>query len=397
MRQPLELILKLFLYLFCAAKPRKINTKKYFLDRSLASRPGLLTFLVLALVISLSPARVIAAQSPPEPFDCASTPTLDALTELTTRDNWATWIARLSGAQDVVIDGEKTFIQTRYSPSMFSGQTNARAYAYVLEQVRAWYPPWQIEEDAFTYDGQTWKNLVIDLPGAGSPEEVIILSAHLNSVSQDPERLTPGAADNASGASALLEAARVFRHYRFERSLRLIWFTGEEQGMIGSKAYVRDHKLDGILGVINMDMFGYDADHDGCFELHVGTLPQSAQLGACFRAALEAYQPGLQVDYLNGYNMGFSDHSSFWDQGIGALEVLENFSYNGAQNGCQGARDRNPDYHRTTDTIEKLDLDHGFAVAQASLAAGAGMAQPLEACFTGFHNCPRRPPQGKPA
>ena len=44
---------------------------------------------------------------------------------------------------------------------MFSGQSNARAYAYVLEQVRAWYPAWQIEEDAFTYDGQTWKNLVV--------------------------------------------------------------------------------------------------------------------------------------------------------------------------------------------------------------------------------------------
>ena len=283
----------------------------------------------------------------------------------------------------MVINGEKTFIQTRYSPAMFSGQSNARAYAYVLEQVRAWYPAWQIEEDAFTYDGQTWKNLVVDLPGAGHPDEVIILSAHLNSVSQDPERLAPGAADNASGASALLEAARVLRHFRFERSLRLIWFTGEEQGMVGSKAYVRDHNLDGILGVINMDMFGYDADSDGCFELHVGTLPQSAPLGACFRSALEAYQPGLQVDYLNGYDMGFSDHSSFWDQGIGALEVLENFSYNGAQNGCQGARDRNPDYHRTTDTIEKLDLEHGFAVAQASLAAGAGMAQPVEACFSG--------------
>jgi leucyl aminopeptidase len=212
-------------------------------------------------------------------------------------------------------------------------------------------------------------------------EEVIILSTHLDSVSQDPERLAPGAADNASGVSALLEAARILRHYRFERSLRLIWFTGEEQGMIGSKAYVNDHNLDGILGVINMDMFGYDGDGDQCFELHVGTLPQSTPIGACFRAVMNAYQPGLQVDYLNGYDMGFSDHSSFWDRGIGALEVLENYSYNGAQNGCQGVRDRNPDYHRTTDTIDHLDLDHGFAIAQASLAAGAGMAQPLEACF----------------
>ena len=53
----------------------------------------------------------------------------------------------------------------------------------------------------------------------------------------DPWHLAPGAEDNASGSAALLEAARLFNRYRFERTLQIIWFTGEEQGLLGSLAF----------------------------------------------------------------------------------------------------------------------------------------------------------------
>ncbi len=335
----------------------------------------------LALFIAMTS----SGQAPP-PGDspalvCQFNPLVADLLALTHSADWAGWIAQLSGAAPVIIDGQTTRIQTRYSPTMFDPKGKPLAYNFVLEQLRLWYPHALIEEDPYSFDGSTWKNLILEIPGALHPERVLVLSAHLDSISEDPTVSAPGASDNGSGSAALLEAARILRFYRFENSLRLIFFTGEEQGLIGSKAYVRDHNLHGILGDINLDMFGFDQDNDRCFELHVGTMVESAPLGQCFRSALQEYQPELRVDYLNGYDLRFSDHSSFWDMRIGALEVLENYSYNGSQNGCLGTRDRNPNYHRTSDTLDKINLATGFAIVRSAIATAAGLAHPQAACF----------------
>ena len=338
--------------------------------------------LLLTLLFSAAaPAGQSAPTRQPATPVCQFTPVIGELLTLTRQSGWAAWISQLSGETPVYIAGSFTRLRTRYSPAMFSGRANAQAYTYVSELLRRWYPDNLIEEDPYPFDGETWKNLILEIPGTVHPEQVVVLSAHLDSVSQDPTQSAPGASDNASGAAALLEAARIFRHFRFDQTIRIIFFTGEEQGMIGSKAYVRDHDLTGILGVLNLDMFGFDQDGDRCFELHVGTLPESAPLGQCFRQALGTYQPDLRVDFLDGYNMRFSDHSSFWDMQIGALEVLENYSYNSSQNGCLGVRERNPNYHRTTDTLDQLNLDTGFAIARSALATAAGLAHPLVSCF----------------
>lgn len=331
------------------------------------------------------------AQEMPESFPCGDNPTTRAIISLTDQRAWSGWIERLSGEQAVTIGGEPVYILTRYSYAMFSGKPHARAFEYVLEQVSAWYPPEQIEVDPFTFDGHTWNNLIVTLPGDTRSDEIVILSAHLDSTSEDPGAFAPGASDNASGSAALLEAARVLRYFRFERTIRLIFFTGEEQGLVGSRAYVQDHDVDSVVGVINLDMFGFDNDRDGCFELHVGTKPASAPVGACIAEAVETYQPNLRFDYLNAINMELSDHATFWKMGIGAVEIAENIMYNGSENGCKGLRDTNPDYHTTNDTIDNLNLPVGAGIAQVALAASAGMAIPLEACFAAAPQLMREP------
>lgn len=345
--------------------------------RSVVAR-WLVPFILACLSANSQPA---IAQTLSVTYQCGNNPAITTLLSLTDVAAWSGWIARLSGESPVILDERRLDILTRYSPAMFSGQPNARAFDYTLEIVRSWYPEEQVEIDPFEYDGQTWKNLIVTIPGAVAPDEVVILSAHLDSTSEDPTRRAPGAEDNASGASAVLEAARLMRHFTFERTIRLILFTGEEQGLIGSRAYVQDHDLSGVVGVINLDMFGYDRDNDRCFELHVGTRAESAPVGSCFLQAVQTYQPGLTVDYLNGVDMEFSDHASFWRQGVGAVEVLQNLMYNGTENGCKGVRDTNPHYHTTRDTIDQLNLQVGSQIASAALAAGAGMAGIESACF----------------
>lgn len=95
-------------------------------------------------------------------------------------------------------------------------------------------------------------NLIGEMGTAEEPNEVIILSAHL-----DGYYLTPCAFDNLSGIVTLTEIARALAPYaeHFARTLRVIAYTGEEFGFAGSREYVQAHpgELDRIRFVLNLD------------------------------------------------------------------------------------------------------------------------------------------------
>lgn len=96
------------------------------------------------------------------------------------------------------------------------------------------------------------ENLVADLTAPGGGDGVIILSAHVDSFHNSPCAL-----DNLSGVVTLVEIARALAPFKsaFRRTLRLIVFTGEEYGLVGSVAYVDQHaeELDAIQFVFNLD------------------------------------------------------------------------------------------------------------------------------------------------
>jgi hypothetical protein len=318
--------------------------------------------------------------------DCAATPLTAALLQQTSAEQWLGWIGKLSGADPVVINGAETRITTRYSPAMFSANPNARAFEFVQETLKGWYPESSITVSDYTIQDdqgqeQTWKNLTLTLPGATLPGEIVILSAHLDSITgSDPNRLAPGAEDNASGAAALLEAARLFKERSFQRTIQLVWFTGEEEGLLGSRAFVADlADPTKITADVNLDMFGYDSDSDRCFELHVGELPQSDRIGQCFIRSLKVYDLGLQrYDYLTNQAIRASDHASFWDANIGAIEVVEDVIAQGQPGGCP-ASDKSPNYHTPQDTLDKLNPESGIMLVRAALATVSALAGPLEA------------------
>jgi hypothetical protein len=305
--------------------------------------------------------------------------------------NWLGQVRALSGADPVIIAGETYTITTRYTPRLFDGSPHARAYDYVLDQLQLLhYPAASIEQDAWVSGGFAGMNLVLTIPGQITGTEVVALTAHLDSLSPLATRdtLAPGAEDNASGSAALLEAARLLRYYQFDRTVKLIWFTGEEQGLYGSTSYASDHNLSGYQGVVNLDMFGYDSDNDRCFELHVGTLPASNAVGQCYVESIQAYALGLTSDFITSGATGSSDHGPFWQRGVGAVEVLENYFSNSGL-GCNGVSDHNPNYHQVTDTVLNSFPPYnagqpntvGADIARAGLAAVAGLAGNRGACF----------------
>ena len=324
---------------------------------------------------------------------CGYTASTAELLGSTSPGDWMGWVRRLSGAEPVILAGETYTITTRYTPKLFDGSAHARAYDTILQQVQGWgYPAASIEQDPWSSGSFSGINLVLTIPGQITPTQVVALTAHLDSLSSlaTRETLAPGAEDNASGSAALLEAARLFRHYQFDRTVKIIWFTGEEQGMLGSSAYVNDHNLSGFQGVVNLDMFGYDGDNDRCLELHVGTLAASDAVGQCYLQSVQAYSLGLSNDYITSGATTASDHAPFWNQGVGAVLVHENGFLNPPGSGCNGVRDRNPYYHQVTDTVANSFPPYnagqpnpvGADIARAGLAAVLGMAGNRGACFS---------------
>jgi Tol biopolymer transport system component len=134
---------------------------------------------------------------------------------------------------------------------------NRRAIEYLAATLRSfgyepelqWFEPEQ---------GVRTANVIATLRGRVSPELVYVVSSHFDSVEDGP-----GADDNTSGTTALLEVARVLARRPQAATIKFAWFTGEEAGLYGSREFVRRAVAnnDRIVGALNNDMIGWANDH----------------------------------------------------------------------------------------------------------------------------------------
>jgi hypothetical protein len=87
-------------------------------------------------------------------------------------------------------------------------------------------------------EGRTSYNVIAEIPGADRAQEVVMLGGHL-----DSWHAATGATDNAIGCAIMMEAARILKAIgvRPRRTIRVALWSGEEQGLLGSQAYVREH------------------------------------------------------------------------------------------------------------------------------------------------------------
>lgn len=201
--------------------------------------------------------------------------------------------------------------------------------------------------------------------GAVEPERSVIVCGHFDAISEDPWRLAPGADDNGSGTCALLEAAQVLKDYDLKRTVKFLSFSGEEQGLLGSQAYVDSVAGEEIVGVINLDMIGYADMTPEDLDL-IGN-PPSKWLVDSFASCVERYLPELETYRLISSHFQYSDHASFWDAGYSALCGIEDYIV------------RNPYYHRTGDTIGAGFNSLRFATlaTKGMIATLAALAHPM--------------------
>ncbi len=197
------------------------------------------------------------------------------------------------------------------------------------------------------------------LRGDDPQSRVYVISSHYdsrNSDGNDATRDAPGADDNGSGVSCVLEAARVMAPYRFRGSIVFAAYDGEEQGLFGSghHAKVLHDAGDKVEGVLNNDIMGASLGHDGQrtpydVRLFSEALPIGAQVARVNARGIENDSPArelarfvkdtaeqyvspmhAQLIYRTDRFLRGGDQQSYAEQGFPAVrfvEVNENYDH----------------------------------------------------------------------
>jgi aminopeptidase YwaD len=184
--------------------------------------------------------------------------------------------------------------------------------------------------------------------------EYVVVGAHFDhlgtstegGLDPDARAVRLGADDNASGTAAVLELARIFARSPARRSIIFANFSGEEQGLLGSSYFV-DHSpvpIDSIDAMINFDMVGRLHD-DKLIVYGVATATE-------LPALLDSANSGARLKITaQGDGFGPSDHSSFYAKNVPVLHFFT---------------DLHDDYHRATDTPEKINAAGEARVVQVA-------------------------------
>ncbi len=210
-----------------------------------------------------------------------------------------------------------------------------------VQIVNRWYP-----------EGATSYNAIAEIRGTATPDEVVMLGGHL-----DSWHSATGATDNATGCSIMLEAARILAALDVEprRTIRVALWGGEEQGLIGSQAYVAQH-----FGTFEEPAAAYDR-FGGYFNIDSGTgRPRGASVfgppeaGNILRAILAPLaELGVMgaVD-TNSRRRGGTDSTSFNAAGLPGIGLFQDPIEYGSHT-----------WHTNLDTYERVVEDDVKAAA----------------------------------
>jgi hypothetical protein len=286
------------------------------------------------------------------------------------------------------IDALQRF-QTRHvnSPNLPDSGIKA-AYTYIKEQFEkiriASNGNLQVLDQSFplTWNGldTVQNNIVGVIQGTGIDGGIILVGAHYDSISIDPDDgayYAPGADDNASGVSALIELARILSARQHRATIMLVAFSAEEVGRQGSRAfvqYLREKNIP-INAMFSLDIIGSQTGPNGeviSDEIRVfsegpndapGSGFNSRQLARAIQFVAANYTPEMNViveDVIDRQGR-YSDHMSFNEAGWPAVRFIEPLEDRRRQ-------------HTPEDTIDDVQASYLTLATKTILAAVTSLA-----------------------
>ena len=207
-------------------------------------------------------------------------------------------------------------------------------------------------------EGETVYNVVAEIPGSDKAQEVVMLGGHL-----DSWHSATGATDNAVGAAAMMEAVRILQAIGVKprRTIRLALWSGEEQGLLGSQAYVKEH-----FGMVeapkpeHANFAGYFNIDSGTGRARGATVFGPPEAAAILREALTPFAGSgfMGVNATLSRARGGTDSTSFNEAGLPGIGIQQDpIEYGTAT------------WHTNLDTYERIIEADAQASAMA-IAAG---------------------------
>jgi hypothetical protein len=261
------------------------------------------------------------------------------------------------------------------------------AYTYVegqFQAIRAQAPDFFVfdQEFALNFAGidSRPKNIIAVIQGTEIGAGTIIIGAHYDSITFDPEdgaSLAPGADDNGSGIAALIELARVLSTRPHKASIMFVAFSAEEVGRKGSIAFVNDYikaRNIQVRAVLDMDIIGSEIAGNGAINdsqfLVYSTGPDqtpSRQLARTLNFLSANLASPLQVIVVDAEDRPkrYSDHMSFSSEGYPAVRFIE-------------ANEDPKRQHNAQDTIDRVGGGYLTHATQTILAVVTGLADGLQ-------------------
>jgi len=299
--------------------------------------------------------------NPPLPNPSSATPTAEILARLRMH---GAGVALRPGAMEhgtVRVQGERTTPDGSV-PSVILA---AEHYNMLVRLVQARVPVQLRVEVGARYHADTNSyNVLAEIPGTDPArrDEIVLIGAHL-----DSWHTATGATDNADGAAATMEAVRILAalKVRPRRTIRVVLWSGEEEGLLGARAYVNQHLKDAAA---RNQIAVYLNDDPGSGKTYGYYMQDNAAAKAIFDAWLEPLRDvGVRRNVIEGINA--TDHVPFDEVGVPGFTTIKDF-----KNYDVRTRHTNADL---ADAVTDDDLRQS-AVVLASIAWHAAMRdQPI--------------------
>jgi|HubBroStandDraft_6_1064221.scaffolds.fasta_scaffold48950_2 carboxypeptidase Q len=165
-------------------------------------------------------------------------------------------------------------------------------------------------------------NIIAEIPGTDRAGEVVMMGAHFDSWASGT-----GATDNAAGSAVVMEAIRILKasNAKMRRTVRLALWTGEEEGLFGSRAYVREH----YANRDTMELKPDDAKFSAYFNVDNGTgkfrgiyLQENEAVRPIFEKWMEPFKTDGMTT-LSARGTGGTDHVSFDEVGLPGFQFIQ--------------------------------------------------------------------------
>ena len=219
-------------------------------------------------------------------------------------------------------------------------------------------------DNTYLMADSTESNVIAELPGTDLKDEVIILGAHM-----DSWHAATGTTDNATGSAVVMEAIRLIKACNLHprRTIRLVLWSGEEQGLLGSRGYVKKHFGDRLTMKLKPDQqkvscyFNLD---NGAGKIRGIYAQGNYEAAPIFKNWFEPFKD-LGAETVNIRNTGSTDHISFDEIGIPGFQFMQDPLEYGTRS-----------HHTNMDSYERVNANDLMqaSIVMASFIYHAAMA-----------------------